>query len=45
MQPDEEIKIPPLVPTLNLETDKLVIQAEIEDVEESHKKGKKAKKR
>lgn len=44
MQPDEEIKIPPLVPTLNLETDKVVIQAEIEDVEESHKKGKKAKK-
>jgi hypothetical protein len=40
----EEIKIAPIVPTLNLETDKVVIQAEIEDVEESHKKEKKARK-
>lgn len=39
-----EIKIAPIVPILNLETDKVIVQAEVEVVEEQKKKVKKARK-
>lgn len=40
----EEIKLAPIVPILNLETEKISIKADVEEIEEPCKKAKKAKK-